>query len=197
MNGELGAGATWLRAGVVAGVALLLGLAGHVSAGGGPPSPAALGVMLVLGTLLALPVVRRRVGPAALAGLMVVEQTAVQVGSSLLHDHRLASMPSPPAGVPAACAGHSQAELSGYALVLTAHLMVAALAVLWLGRGEPHLGAQLALLVGPLLRVLALVRRVLRVERPRRVAQTPWSDLVPGPRWLVAPAAHRGPPLAV
>jgi len=77
----------WSRALAVGLLAVLLGAAGHASAGGLLPGVPVVAAMVVVGAVLAAPAVARRVSALRCAGLLVVGQAGVHVGLTVTAGH--------------------------------------------------------------------------------------------------------------
>ncbi|SDS50798.1 hypothetical protein SAMN04488570_2034 [Nocardioides scoriae] len=78
----------WGRALTLSVVALSVGSAAHAEAGGLLPGPLALAVLAVLGTLAALPLLRRPASTLRLVVLTVLGQTAVHTALAVVAGHR-------------------------------------------------------------------------------------------------------------
>jgi hypothetical protein len=102
----MSAGVLWARAVVLAGVAVILGIAGHVSAQGLLPGPTGLAVLGGVAVVMALPVVGRRIGPFAMLVHVVAGQTVVHVALTATAGHRggavAPTQPGPEVSHPAA-----------------------------------------------------------------------------------------------
>jgi hypothetical protein len=84
----MAAGVLWVRAVALGAVAVLLGVAGHVSAEGLLPGLTGLTILGVVAVVLSLPVVGRRIGPIAMLVHVVAGQTVVHVALTMTAGHR-------------------------------------------------------------------------------------------------------------
>lgn len=225
METVLDARLRWLRALVVGTVAFLLGVTGHVQADGLLPGPLGLSVLLVLSTLLAMPVLGRRVSSVRTVALLVGGQTFIHLCLTMTAGHagdaRTPATAATPTGlsqlptvdgrrvgslqdaylgtssdsVVPVLPGNLVADLQAHAPMMAVHLAAAALVGLWLAHGERALWAVAALTAH---RLLAVVRLVLPVAVPARsLASYDALHSPVGPRsvWLTRPDSRRGPPL--
>ena len=225
METVLDARLRWLRALLVGSVAFFLGVLGHLTADGLLPGPVGLVFLFTFSTLLALPVLGRRVSSVRTVALLVGGQTFIHLALTLtaghVGDRRLPASAVEPAGlgslpvvdgrrvgslqdaylgsgdlpVTPALPGHLVADLQAHAPMMAVHLAAAALVGLWLAHGERLLWS-VAALTGH--RLLALVSLVLPVGVPAVSLASHDAHLAPtGPRsaWLTRPDSRRGPPL--
>jgi hypothetical protein len=225
METALDARVRLLRALLVGSVAFFLGVAGHVTADGLLPGPVGLTALFAFSTLLALPVLGRRVSSVRTVSLLVGGQTVIHlcltlsaghVGQSQQHHatvaptgttrlpvvegRRVGSLQDAFGGthdgpVSPVLPGHLLTDLQAHAPMMAVHLLAAALVGLWLAHGE-RLALAVVTLTGH--RLLALVRVVLPVAVPA-VSRASYAALhaPAGPRsvWLTLPDSRRGPPL--
>lgn len=84
----MAAGVLWARAVALGAVAVLLGVAGHVSADGLLPGAAGLGTLGAVAVLMSLPVVGRQIRPATMLLHVVAGQAVVHVVLTLTAGHR-------------------------------------------------------------------------------------------------------------
>ncbi len=225
MESVLDARLRWLRALVVGSVAFLLGVTGHVQADGLLPGPIGLSVLFALSTLLALPVLGRRVSSVRTVALLVGGQTFIHLCLTMTAGHagdaRAHVSASTPAGlgplptVDGRRVGSLQdaylgtasdsavpvlpanlvTDLQAHAPMMAVHLVAAALVGLWLAHGERLLWSVAALTARHLLAVVQLVLPV--VVPARSLASYDALHSPAGPRsvWLTRPDSRRGPPL--
>jgi hypothetical protein len=103
---RMAAGVLWARAVALGAVAVLLGVAGHVSADGLLPGMTGLGILGAVAVLTSLPMVGRQIRPTAMLVHVVAGQAVVHVALTMTAGHRGAaagSMPTAPvAAQPAA-----------------------------------------------------------------------------------------------
>jgi hypothetical protein len=198
----------WVRALVLAGVCLTLGVTLHVSADGLLPGPVPLLVLLGLSTagaaaFLGAPASTRRV-----VALLVVWQTLVHGALTVLSGHR-GDLPGSHAeaaghghGVASARVQHLLADVTGpHVAMALGHLLAAAVVGLWLAAGERALWRLLTLAVRPVLSVVGALRGVatgagwsVAVRRVRAPRIAPCAGLLP--LWfLVRAVPRRGPPV--
>ena len=225
MDAVLDARLRWVRALVAGSVAFLLGVTGHVMADGLLPGPTALTVLLAFSTLLAMPVLGRRISSVRTVALLVGGQTFIHLCLTMTSGHagdvrgsstaatpsglsqlptlggrRVGSLQDAYLGTPSDAAtpvvpGHLIGDLHAHAPMMAVHLAAAALVGLWLAYGE-RLLLSVATLTGQ--RLLALVHRVVPVAVPAVSMASYDAHLAPaGPRsaWLTLPDSRRGPPL--
>lgn len=221
MDTRLDTSVRWARALVAGSVAFLLGVAGHVMADGLLPGPTGLTVLFAFSTLLAMPVLGRRVSSVRTVALLVGGQTFIHLCLTLTaghvgdpRGHSTVATPSGLAQLPTldgrrvgslqdaylgtasdsatpVLPGHLQA----HAPMMAVHLAAAALVGLWLAYGE-RLLLSVATLTGH--RLLALIRVTVPVAVPAVSLASYDALLAPaGPRsvWLTLPDSRRGPPL--
>jgi hypothetical protein len=215
----------WLRALVVGSIAFFLGVTGHVMADGLLPGPLGLTVLFTFSTLLAMPVLGRRVSSVRTVGLLVGGQTFIHLCLTMTAGHRgdarghtatvapagLSQLPTvdgrrvgslqdaylgtPDGAVTPVLPGHLIGDLQAHAPMMAVHLAAAALVGLWLAHGE-RLLVSVATLTGH--RLLALVRAFVPIAVPA-VSLAAYDALhaPAGPRsvWLSRPDSRRGPPL--
>ncbi|MBF4161414.1 hypothetical protein [Nocardioides acrostichi] len=204
----------WLRALLTGSLMVLLGVVGHMSAGGEPPPPWALVALCVAAVVLTAPSLTRRVSTLRCMALLVAGQTVTHLSlevlaasgrrgsapSGRLHLHE-GALPHVHGAVVDAGTGAPSlgTELIGHLTMhgsmALAHLVAALGVGLWLAVGERTLWTLLAL----------AARRVLHLLRPTAASATtgpsarppvPGSLLRPcAPRWRTAPRRRRGPPL--
>ncbi len=214
-----------LRALAVGSIAFVLGVAGHVTANGLLPGPVGLGVLFAFSTLLAMPVLGRRVSSVRTVGLLVGGQTFIHLCLTMTAGHAgdarspvtaatpsgLGSLPTvdgrrlgslqdaylgtPDGPVAPVLPGHLVGDLQAHAPMMVVHLLAAALVGLWLAHGERLLWNVFTLTAR---QVLALVQPVLPVLVPASSLASYDALRSPaGPRsvWLTRPDSRRGPPL--
>jgi hypothetical protein len=182
----------WLRAALLSAVAVLAGTVAHASAHGHLPGPAAMVVLLALGTLVSAPLLTRPAGPARIAGLLVVGQTGVHVVLTALAGHE----GDEPAGhVPGPeWLHHLTEDLSGtHAAMALAHAAAAAVVGLWLAVGERALWELLSRAVHLLLPRV----RVVPVHDAPRVVPGDETVLRSHTDLLRRTVRRRGPPPSV
>jgi hypothetical protein len=179
-----------LRAVLLSGVALGTGCLAHLSAGGLMPGPLPLLALLVLGAVLARPLLHRQASTPRLVAMLVGGQAAVHLALTALAGHH-DEEPVPPGAT--AAVHHLVADLTGRdALMALAHAVAAALVGLWLAAGERALFT-----VVHLLRSRLAPPPAVRLPTTS-VAPSPWSRRAPRPRQVALPSAPvRGPPYAV
>lgn len=225
METVLDARLRWLRALLAGSVAFFMGVAGHVMADGLLPGPVGLAVLFSVSTLVALPVLGRRVSSVRTVALLAGGQafihlaltlSAGHVGESRVPHavstpHGLGSLPTvdgrrvgslqdaylgtPDDRVTPVLPGHLVGDLQAHAPMMAAHLAAAAVVGLWLAHGERLLVAVVTLTARHL---LALVRPVVPVAVPAASSASYDALRAPaGPRsvWLSRPDSRRGPPL--
>lgn len=225
METVLDARLRWLRALLVGTIAFLLGVIGHVQADGLLPGPIGLTVLLAFSTLLALPVLGRRVSTVRTVALLVGGQTLIHlcltVTAGHVGDAKVATTAATPTGlgslptldgrrvgslqdaylgtpndsVTPVVPGHLIGDLQSHAPMMVAHLVAAALVGLWLAHGE-RLLVSVVTLTGH--RLMALVRATVPVAVPVvSLASYDALHAPTGPRsvWLTRPDSRRGPPL--
>ena len=188
-----GAALVWLRALVLAALALVAGSVAHVGAHGALPAPVVLVALLALGTTGVAPLLRRPASTARVVLLLVVGQAAVHAALTALGGHRDDEPLAHPVHGPALWLGHLAEDLTPeHATMAVGHALAAAVVGLWLAHGERTVW-RLVAIAG---RVLAAAVRVplLPVVRPSRVVPGA-PALLPG-RVRVASSsiARRGPP---
>lgn len=102
----MAAGLLWARAVALGAVAVLLGVAGHVSADGLLPGLTGLGALGAVAVLTSLPIVGRRIRPVAMLVHVVTGQAVVHVVLTMTAGHRGVAAgsapPSPEVSHPAA-----------------------------------------------------------------------------------------------
>ena len=191
------------RAFVTSLVSLLLAVAAHVSAGGLLPALWTFPLMLVLCTASTAMWLDREASRLRLAGLLIAGQTTIHVAMTALAGHGEAVEP-PPTSVGDAlndALHHLLADLTpAQAPMALAHLVAAALAGLWLARGERLLWNTLRLAAQATRTGLLLVVRRVRLSP----ATTPISRRVDAGHLPVLHLqlllgdthARRGPPVS-
>lgn len=214
----------WLRALVLAGVALLTGATAHAAGGGNLPGTDALLVMLVLVTVVAAPLLRREASVTRVIVMLVVAQSAIHVALTTAAGHagQAGHAVASAHGGSHAAAGHAQAQAQSdlvpiswtehllsqltadnLAMVAT-HLIAAALVGAWLAAGERAVWTLITLaattLLGSLhtaILVWAQSRVAVVSSRPRVTAALLGDEDRRGLRvWLLWRAvSRRGPPL--
>lgn len=131
----------WVRALLLATVALLAGTLAHVSAHGVLPGPAVLTLLLLAGTAAAAPLLRREASRRRIVALVVLGQAAVHAALTLLGGHHGEETSG---GAAPAWLEHLTADLTGqHALMAVGHAGAAAVVGLWLAAGERILWALL------------------------------------------------------
>jgi len=186
----------WARAVLLASVAVFLGAAGHVTADGLLPGPAALVVLYVVAVVGAAAFLARPASPLRLVALLVGGQTVVHLVLSAAAGHvgdpaRPVAGPPAPAGTlptvdgrrvgtlqdafdvgsghasgPALPVGHLVDHLTGQAPMMLAHLLVAVAVGLWLAVGERSLWTLLALAATVVLAPLHVLTAIARAGLP-------------------------------
>jgi len=186
----------WARAVLLASVAVFLGAAGHVTADGLLPGPAALVVLYVVAVVGAAAFLARPASPLRLVALLVCGQTVVHLVLSAAAGHvgdpaRPVAGPPAPAGTlptvdgrrvgtlqdafdvgsghasgPALPVGHLVDHLTGQAPMMLAHLLVAVAVGLWLAVGERSLWTLLALAATVVLAPLHVLTAIARAGLP-------------------------------
>ncbi|RJL31606.1 MFS transporter [Bailinhaonella thermotolerans] len=163
------------RAAVFSAVCVLLGVLGHVFAGGGLPgwaAPAGVGA-LVLAAAYAL--AGRERSPGLIVGFLL--------GAQLL-SHELFRLGAPAPG-PSAAHDH------GGSAMLLAHLVAAALAGWWLARGEAALWSVLRRLA---VRLLAVLASPAPIPAPGTAPRPAGGPVRPARLTLRHSLTRRGPP---
>jgi hypothetical protein len=120
-------------------VSLLLAVAAHVGAGGLVPELWTLPLMLLLCTVSTAMWLDREASRLRIAALLIAGQTTIHVAMTALagHGEPLGAGPTGVAGALRDALGHLAADLTpSHAPMALAHLGAAALAGLWLARGE-------------------------------------------------------------
>lgn len=87
MESRVDAGVLWARALVVGALVFFLGVAGHVTADGLLPGPAALGLMLVAAVLLSAPMLGRPASTPRIVAMLVGGQTLLHLVLSVTAGH--------------------------------------------------------------------------------------------------------------
>ena len=188
-----GAALVWLRALVLAAVALVAGSVAHVGAHGALPAPLVLVALLALGTTGVAPLLRRPASTARVVLLLVVGQAAVHAVLTALGGHHDDEPLAHPVHGPALWVAHLAEDLTPeHALMAGAHAVAAAVVGLWLAHGERAVWR----LVGLAGRVLADVVTVplLPVARPPRVVPVAPGRLPRVVRVASSSIVRRGPP---
>lgn len=184
----------WLRALLLATVALVAGSVAHAGAHGVLPPPPVLLALLAVGTTGVAPLLRRPAGTGRVVLLLVVGQAAVHAALTALGGHR--DDPTHSGAGPALWVARLAEDLTAdHALMALAHAAAAAVVGLWLAHGERTVWRLLAL-TG---RALARGVRVpaLPVVRPPRVVPAGPDRLPRRPGVPTSSLARRGPPLAL
>jgi hypothetical protein len=183
----------WLRSLMLSAVAMGTGATAHVAADGLLPSPRALLLLLLAGTLVTAPLMRRPASTLRVVMLIVLGQTAVHGALAAMAGHR-AEHPSH---------GHDLlSELAGpEALMALMHVAASVLVGLWVAAGERALWSLVRLAARPVVAAL----RTLTDGAGSRVSPLPVGtarlrgaprEVVPERRaWLACRAVtRRGPP---
>jgi len=173
-------------------VAACVGVWGHVHAGGGDPSPAQLLLVWIAASALSAGFLLREAGWVRIAALLLGEQL-------LIHTALMWMVGMPASSMPGMASMPGMGPMSGHDLspvpsagMLVGHAAAAAIAGLWLWRGERAMWTLIAL-AGASLRVLwrpCVVAAMPAVSVPRVEA-----DLLP--LWGLRRASdvnRRGPP---
>jgi hypothetical protein len=186
----------WLRALLLATVALVAGSVAHAGAHGVLPPPPVLLALLAVGTTVVAPLLRRPAGTGRVVLLLVVGQAAVHAALTALGGHRDDPTPTHPGTGPALWVARLAEDLTAdHALMALAHAAAAAVVGLWLAHGERTVWRLLDL-TG---RALARGVRVpaLPVVRPPRVVPVGPERLPRRPGVPTSSLARRGPPQAL
>ena len=164
-----------VRACALAAVATTSGVLGHVHAGGSAPGLAQVLGLWLAASALSAGFLIRQVGWVRIVALLLGEQLLVHAGSMWVAVHSGSSMPAMAnmpgmAGMSGMPGMHSMSPIPSPSMI-AAHALAAAVAGLWLWRGECALWALLAL-AGASVRVLwrRVVIRPLRAMPALRVA---------------------------
>jgi hypothetical protein len=185
----------WLRALLLATVALLAGGLAHLSAGGALPGALGLATLLVLGTAVSAPLLGTRASTRRVVLLLVLGQTAVHAVLTAASGHHEAEPPGPVMTGPALWLHHLGEDLTpAHAVMALAHGAAAAAVGLWLARGEDALWLLVALagqVMAPLVRWPASVV----MTAPPRVVPVDGRLLPPVSHALASSLRRRGPPL--
>ncbi len=212
-------GLLWLRALVLSLVAWTTGALAHVGADGLLPGVPTLLGLLLLGTLLGVPLLRRPATALRTCVLVVLGQQAVHLALSVTAGHAgLGEEPGGEAGHHLAHAGLHERLHEGlhHALegpldepgMTAAHLLAAVVCGWWLARGEQalwlvldlagHAAAALATLVAALAALLGRPVPTTPDLAPAGADRTAWSDPRPPVlRLLARSVGRRGPPALV
>lgn len=219
----------WARAVLLASVTVFLGTAGHVSADGLLPGPAALSVLYAVALVGSAAFLARPATATRLVTLLVGGQTLVHLVLSASGGHvgEVARTTAAPArsgalvlptvdgrrvgslqdafdagatttGGPALPIGHLIDDAAAHAPMMAAHLLVAALAGLWLAVGERSLWTLLALAAAVVLAPLTVLAAIARAGLPvvRRLAARAAAPAgPPASARLARTLVRRGPPL--
>ena len=204
-----------VRATALAVVTMVLGVAGHVGAGGLLPGTAGL-LLLFVGTLgagaalLARPATTRRLVALVVGGQTLVHGVLSVGGGHAGEQHRPAVALGGGHGGPAGHGGHAGhadrptlplgellADVGDHASMAVAHLLVAVVVGWWLAVGEQALWTLLTLAAALVLRPLAVLGALARAGLPL-VRRLPAGFVeVPGgrrPLLLARCLSRRGPP---
>jgi hypothetical protein len=188
-----GAALVWLRALVLAAVALLAGSVAHVGAHGALPAPLVLVALLALGTTGVAPLLRRPASTARVVLLLVVGQAAVHAALTALGGHHDDEPLAHPVHGPALWVAHLAEDLTpGHALMAGAHAAAAAVVGLWLAHGERTVWRLVALTGRALTPVVTVPH--LPVARPPRVVPVAPALLPRDVRVASSSIVRRGPP---
>ncbi len=159
-------GLTVARAFIASLVSLLLAVAAHLSAGGLLPALWTFPLMLLLCTVSTSMWLSREASRLRIAALLIAGQTTIHVAMTALAGHGETIEPGPTnvAGALREAGEHLLADLTpAQAPMALAHLAAAALAGLWLARGERFLWHTLRLLAQSTRTALLLVVRTTAV----------------------------------
>lgn len=198
-----GTALTLSRAFIASLVSLLLAVAAHMSAGGLVPALWTLPLMLLLCTVSTAMWLDREASRLRLAALLIAGQTTIHVAMTALagHGEPLGAGPTGVAGALRDALGHLAADLTpAHAPMALAHLGAAALAGLWLARGERLLWNALRLVARAADAALLLVVRraplpsVATTSRRVRTGHLPVLHLQ---LMLGDTHARRGPPTSL
>lgn len=126
----------WLRALLLATVALLAGSIAHLTADGLLPGPVGMAVLLAVGTTTAAPLLRTRASTHRIVLLLVLGQTAVHALLTAASGHH-EDEPGPVLSGPALWLHHLSEDLTAdHAVMAVAHAAAATVVGLWLAHGE-------------------------------------------------------------
>lgn len=186
----------WLRALLLAAVALLTGGLAHHTAGGELPGALGLATLLGMGTATAAPLLRTRASTGRVVLMLVLGQAVVHTVLTAVSGHHEDEQPEAVATGPALWLHHLAEDLTAtHAVMALAHAAAAAVVGLWLARGEHALWLLVALAghaLAPLLRWPGAVP----VTVPARVVPVDDALLPPVGHGLSTCLRRRGPPLA-
>jgi hypothetical protein len=186
----------WGRACVLAAVAVLGGLAGHVAAGGPSPSTSTVLVMVLIGTAAATPLVGEPLSTGRAAAVLVAAQGLVHLSLQYLAPalaRPVADGWMPASGTramdpammhdPSGLAHPPSLAVAGgpHLLMLLAHLAAAAVVGVWLAAGERAAWTLLTLAGTSLRGLLVAVRHAASARRGGAVG----TDLEPPSGWFV------------
>ncbi len=186
----------WLRAALLATVALGAGTLAHLGADGLLPGPSALLVLLVCCTAAAAPLLRTQASTVRVVLLLVLGQAVVHGALTALAGHRddlvlpaTAALPMPRWML------HLTEDVTGpHAAMALAHAAAAAVVGLWLARGE-HAVWTLVRLAGRSLALPGGPAALPVVAGPSRAVPTDHTLLPLPSRTLGRTLRRRGPPL--
>lgn len=185
----------WVRALLLASVALVTGTTAHLGAHGLLPGPLAMAVLLAAGTALCAPLLRRPASTRRVVLLVVLGQTTVHAALTAVaghHDHDAAHEMTAP---PMLWVDRLTDDLSGpHALMALAHGAAAAVVGWWLARGEHAFWTRVRLAGRRLARAVRRLPAPLVAGPPRVV---PLEPVLLPPTWHAsAPSLRRrGPPV--
>ena len=184
----------WLRALLLATVALSVGSVAHVTADGALPGAPALVVLLALGTAAAAPLLRSRASTRRVVLLLVLGQATVHAVLTAASGHHDDGPAEVPATGPALWVHHLAEDLTAaHAVMALAHAAAAAVVGLWLARGEHALWLLVALAGHALVPMPRLSAAV--VTAWPRVAPFDHAQLPPDAHAFATCVRRRGPPV--
>ncbi len=185
----------WLRALLLATVALLAGGLAHVSAGGELPGALGLAMLLLLGTTVSAPLLGTRASTRRVVLLLVLGQTAVHAALTAASGHHEDGPSGPVLTGPALWLHHLGEDLTAaHAVMALAHGAAAAVVGLWLARGE-HAVWLLVALAGQVVAPLVGWPAALVIGAPPRVVPVTRTRLPPVNHAFASGLRRRGPPL--